>query len=152
MLFDLNGPQEGEWFQFFTSRIDPNTGDTIYDPPASDARARIRSIVPFVEERAAKRQRVFEHVYNPKTRAMERIGFYSDLSPEQAKAEREDMIDYTITGLENFKDSATGKEIACTRENKILLMRNPVFDRFVARCWQLLGASRIAAKEEAEKN
>ncbi len=151
MFFDLDATQ-GEWFPFFESHIDPNSGEVIYDDPVSDAKVQIRRIQPFYEERLTKRQRRFENIYNPKTRGMERVSYYPDLAPDEAKAEREDAYDYIITGIENFKDSKTGSLIACTRENKTKLMRVPVFDRFVGRCWQLLDSSGVKAQEDDEKN
>ena len=87
---------------------------------------------------------------NPKTRQMERIAFYAELSVEDAKAERDDAFDFAITGIENFKDAKTGTIITCTRENKLALMKVPVFDRFFARCQQLLSSSGV--KEQVEKN
>lgn len=152
MFFDLEAGQAGEWFPFFSSHIDPVTGEPIYEDPAGDARAQIRSFAPFFEERVGKRNRDVEHIYNPKTRAMERVSFFKELAPAAIKAEREDAFDYAITGLENFKDSKTGKPITCTRENKIALMKVPVFDRFFARCQQLLANSGVKEKEEAVKN
>jgi hypothetical protein len=151
MFFDLEALQ-GERFQFFGSHLDPNTGNITYDEPAGDAWVTVRGMVPFIEERLAKRKKVIEHIYNPKTRAMERISFYPDLSPEEAKAENDDLWDYVITGLENFRDSKTKEPIACTRENKIALMKVPVFDRFIARCLQMLSESGIKDKEDLPKN
>jgi hypothetical protein len=149
MLFSLDS-SEGEWFPFQNSKIDPLTGDPVFDDPVSDAKVQIRSMTPFFEERIAKRKRQTEHVMNPKTRQMERIAFYAELSIEEAKAERDDAFDFAITGIEGFKDAKTGKLITCTRENKLALMKVPVFDRFFARCQQLLASSGV--KEEMEKN
>ena len=151
MFIDLDSTQ-GEWFQFFGSHIDLNTGEVIYEEPTSDARVQIRSMAPFLEERLTKWKKSIEHVYNPKTRAMERISYYPDQTPEESKGEREDAWDYIITGIENFKDRKTGEEITCTRENKIKLMKNPVFDRFVARCLQIVANTGAKVKEETEKN
>ena len=151
MLFNLEQAQ-GEWFQFFESRVDPNTGDTVYDKPKGDARVQLRSIVPHIESVMEKRKREVERVLNPKTRAMERISYYPELSISEAKKEREDTWDYAIMGLENFKDSGTGKVIDCTRANKIKLMKVPVFDRFVARCLQIISESGVKEKEASEKN
>ena len=148
---DLDSTQ-GEWFPFFSSHIDPGTGEPIYDEPEKDARVQIRSIGPFIEERMAKRKKVFENIFNPKSRGMERMGFYPEPSYEEMRAERDDLWDYAITGIENFKDSKTGDLITCTRENKLKLMKVPVFDRFVARCQQLLASSGVKAKEDEEKN
>jgi len=151
MFLDLDA-SSGEWFNFFSSHIDPVTGEPVYEEPVKDARVQIRSIAPFIEERMAKRKKAFEHVYNPKTRSMERMGFFPDLSPEEQKAERDDLWDYAIVALENFKDAKTGKVITCTRENKLALMKLPVFDRFVARCQQLISSAGVKEKEEAVKN
>lgn len=151
MIVDLEAAQ-GEWFKFFNSHIDPQTGETIFEDPVDNARVQIRSMVPFFEERLAKRKREVERILNPKTRAMERISFYPDLSFEEAQKERDDGIDYAIIGLENFKDSKTGEIITCTRENKLKLMRVPVFDRFLTRCFQLLASSGVKDKEEEIKN
>lgn len=151
MNFDLDATQ-GEWFPFATSEIDLNTGEIIYGESVSDARVQVRSIIPFIEERLSKRKRLIEHVLNPKTRTMERLPYYEDLTFEEARAEREDTWDYCIIGIENFKDSRTGQDIACTRENKIKMMQNPVFDRFIARCLQMIASSGAKAKEESEKN
>jgi hypothetical protein len=147
MLLDLEAQEQGEWFQFFTSHIDEATGEVIYDEPSPDARVKIRSMVPFIEERLASRKRQYEHVLNPKTRSMERISYYPEMTPEENRKDREDTWDYVIQGLEGFADKKTGKEIACTRENKIKLMKLPVFDRFVARCLQLLSSSGVEEQE-----
>jgi hypothetical protein len=143
---------EGEWFRFFGSHIDPNTGETVFEDPVSDARVQIRGIAPFIEERIANRKKTVEHVLNPKTRNMERISYYADLTPDQERQEREDVWDYAIVSFENFRDKKTGTEIECTRENKLKLMKVPVFDRFVGRCLQLLTDSQTKAREEEAKN
>lgn len=142
---------EGEWFQFFGSYVD-NNGEIIYEDPVSDARVQVRNIAPFIEERMTRRKKSVEHIFNPKTRAMERVVFYPELSPDEEKREREDVWDYVITGFENFKNSKTGEIISCTRENKLALMKIPVFDRFISRCLQLLSNSEIKTREESEKN
>lgn len=152
MEFDLDESQEGEWFSFFSSHIDIETGKIVYDDPVSDARVRIRNPKPFIEERLAKRKKSVEHIFNPRTRSMERIVYFQDQTTEEIKLEREDLQDFTITGLENFKDKKTGQVILCTRENKIKLMRNSVFDRFVGRVWQLLDEAALSQKESEQKN
>lgn len=142
---------EGEWFPFQNSKIDQLTGEPVFDDPDTEAKVQIRSMTPFFEERISKRKRQVEHVMNPKTRQMERVVYYADLSVAEAKAERDEAYDYAITGMEGFKDSKTGKIIECTRENKIALMKVPVFDRFFARCQQILASSGIKEREEEEK-
>ena len=150
MFFDFSS--EGEWFKFFGSHIDSNTGEIVFGEPVSDGRVRIRRLAPFLEERLSKWKKSVEHVYNPKTRAMERISYYPDQTTEETRQDREDAWDYAITGIENIRDSETKEEITCTRENKLRLMKHPVFDRFFARCQQLLDNSGIREKEESEKN
>jgi len=127
-----------------------STGEPVFDDPVSDARVQIRSMTPFFEERIAKRKRQTEHVMNPKTRQMERITYYAELSIEEAKAERDDAYDFAITGIEGFKDAKTGQIITCTRANKLALMKVPVFDRFFAKCQQVLASSGV--KEQESKN
>jgi hypothetical protein len=151
MLFDLDS-LAGEYFPFQNSHIDPLTGEPVFDDPVSDAKVQIRSMTPFFEERIAKRKRQTEHVMNPKTRQMERIAFYAELSVDDARAERDDAFDFAITGIEGFKDAKTGKLIDCTRENKLALMKVPVFDRFFARCQQLLSSSGVKEQVAAAEN
>lgn len=151
MFIDLDSTQ-GERFQFFTSTISPDTGNIVYDDPAGDAYVTLRSMQPFFEERLAKRKKGVEHVLNPKTRSMDRVTYHVELGPDEEKAEREDAWDYAIINIEGFRDSKTGRGISCTKENKIKLMKIPVFDRFIARCFQIMASSGIKDKEEKEKN
>jgi hypothetical protein len=151
MFFELQ-TDVGEWFPFFGSHFDPITGDVIYEEAVSDAKVQVRSMAPFFEERIAQRKREVEHIYNPKTRSMERITFFKELSVAESKAERDEAWDYSITGIEGFKDAKTGKVIECTRENKLALMKNPVFDRFIARCQQLIASSGVKEAKDLEKN
>jgi len=152
MYIDLDLQQEGEWFNFFSSRIDEATGEVIYDEPVKDARVKIRSMAPFIEQRVGIRKRQYEHVVNPKTRQMERIAYYPELSIDELKAEREDTWDYIIQDFEGFADKKTGKEIKCTRVNKIKMMKITLFDRFVARCQQILADSGVHLEEQETKN
>lgn len=151
MLINLELDQ-GEWFPYFGSRINTASGDIIYDEPSSDAKVKIRPMGPFIEERVANRKRQVEHVLNPKTRQMERVSYYSEPTAVELKAERDDTWDYVIQDWEGFKDAKTGNEIKCTRTNKIALMKLPVFDRFIARCQQLLAESGVQEAEEQGKN
>ena len=148
MFIDLDATQ-GEWFPFQNSKIDPVSGEPTFDDPVTDAKVQIRSMTPFFEERIAKRKRQTEHILNPKTRVMDRISFYAELSVEEAKAERDDAFDFAITGIEGFKDAKTGKMIDCSRESKLALMKVPVFDRFFARCQQLLSSSGVKEQQAA---
>ena len=149
---NLEQGEEGEWFQFFESDVDFETEKVIYHPPTTEGRVKVRSSTPFFQAQAAKRKRQGEFAYNPKTRQMEKIVSVVEQTPEERMAEREDLWDYCITGIENFKDSKSGKAINCTRENKLKLMKIPVFDRFVARCWELLTNSKAVEDDKLEKN
>ncbi|GAH16387.1 unnamed protein product, partial [marine sediment metagenome] len=76
---------------------------------------------------------------------------YTDQTAEQEAQEREDAFDYAITDFENFFD-AKGKPIKCSKENKIKLMAIPVFDRFIARCFELQQNATKIQTEVTEKN
>lgn len=149
MIIDLE-EKGGEWFSFFKSGL--VDGKVVYEDPEPDAgRVCVRSLVPFFEQHQAKRKRKVEHVLNPKTGAMERIPYFDEPSVEEARKERDDAWDYVITGLENIFDTK-GEPVECTRENKLKLMSIPVFDRFIARCLQLLAESGVKTEEAERKN
>jgi hypothetical protein len=151
MILDIEKGSEGDWFSFFESSVNEK-GEVVYTDPKPDAgRVRIRSIAPFIEERQAQRKRKYEFVLNPATRSMERVGYYEDQTPEQAKKDRDDIWDYAIVDIENFTDGK-GKPILSTRENKSKLMALPVFDRFIGRCLQLIASAGAQAKEDETKN
>jgi hypothetical protein len=152
MLIDFEATDQGSWFQYFVSRFDSAAGKIVYDPPAGDARVKIRSTIPFWEERAAKRKRVAEFALNPTTRAMERISYLKDQTPEELKTEREDAFDYAILEWENFIDRKTKEPIPCTRENKIKASRNIEFSLFLNECLRILAEADGLAKEQEEKN
>ena len=145
MIFDLD-QAEGERFPFFTSTIDPATGAISYDSPG-DAWVELRPMQPFFEERLAKRKKITEHVHNPKTRQLERISYYPELSVDEAKKERDDAWDYAITGFGNFKDKS-GKIIEFNRENKMKMIKSPVFIRFCERCFEVMANSGVSKEEE----
>lgn len=141
----------GDWFEFFESTIDIKTGDITYDEPKSGTgRVCIRDMGPFWRERLRNRKKKGEFVRNPSTRAMERVEYYDQTAEEEAQ-ERENAFDYAITDFENFFD-AKGKPIKCTKENKIKLLAIPVFDRFVARCFELQQNATKIQTEVMEKN
>lgn len=139
---------EGEWFEFFTSYIDQNSGEIVYHDPNPAAKALVRSAAPFIEEQIKKRKRKTEHVYNPKTRGMERVTGFEDPSVDDMMKEADEVYVYSIMDLKGFKDRKAGKVIACNRENKIALRRNEIFRRFFERCQQILNGSA----EAIEKN
>ena len=152
MLIDFDLQNEGEWFYFFDSHIDHKTGEVIYGEPDTKARVKIRPLAKFIEQRMLHRKKQVEHVVNPKTRQMERIEYYPELTPKQIKQEREDTNDWVIQDFEGFKDMKTGKPIKCNRENKNKMMEVPVFDRFVARCLEIQSNTGIDKGEIETKN
>lgn len=151
-VFDLTKDEQGDWFAYFDSHIDPVLGETVYDKPLEGAAEfRIRSMGPFFDERRKKRKKEFKMVLNPSTRQMERVGYYIDLPPEEAEQENQDAWDYAITGMRNAF-SAPGKEIECTRENKLALTEIPAFMRFLFRVFQIISDTGAKAREGIEKN
>jgi len=156
---DVNvGENEGEWFPFQTSRVDSDTGKIVWDDPvlAADntpiASLRVRLVAPFYEERIAKRGRVVEHIYNPKTRAMERVVSFKELTIDELRAERDDAIDYAITGMKGFRDKSTKKPLENIRANKLAMLKNPAIDRFFGYCQERLGQSEVQQKKADAEN
>jgi len=150
MIFNLD-KADGERFPFFTSVVDPATGKITYDDPEGTAWVELRPMQPFFEAQFAKRKRITEHVHNPKTRQLERISYFPDLTPEESRSERDDAWDYAITGFGGFKDTS-GKVIEFTRENKLKMVKNPVFIRFCDRCFEILANSGVTAETEIKNS
>lgn len=151
MIFDLDKLNEGEWFPYFDSKIN-DKGEVVYDDPSPSAgRVRIRDITPLMEKQVANKKRISEFTLNPLTRQMDRVTYFEDQTIDQVRQERDDVWDYAILAWEDFYD-VKGSPIECNRENKLLLMRIPAFDRFMARCLQLLGNTAAKAEKEQEKN
>ena len=151
MLIDLDVTQ-GEWFPFFGSHIDQQTGDVVYDEPADpNVGAEIRSTAPFFEEKMKSLKRGREHVFNPKTRGMDRVTFFKEQTFDEIMGELDEMYDYAITNLKGFKNKRTKILVECTKENKVLLRHNEVFKRYFERCQQLLHGDSIKDKEDEKK-
>jgi len=150
MLLNLN--QEGEKFDFFNSTVNPQTLDVDYDEPVKDGPWMIlKPGQAFWEKKLASRTKKVEHVLNPKTRQMERNTFYPELSPADEKKEREEFWDYCIVDFGGFKDQ-NGKVLKVTKETKVAMVKVPVVERFITRCFQIIGTAEVAAKEAEEKN
>jgi hypothetical protein len=149
---------EGEWFPFQTSHVKQDTGEIVWDDPVMDdegnpvAALCIRPMAPYYEAQISKRGRIVEHVYNPKNRSMERVVSIKELPMEDIKKERDNAIDYAITGIKGFRDKATKKLLDCTRENKIAMLKSPAIDRFFAYCQERLGQSEIKNQEAEAEN
>ena len=149
-VFDIDKEEQGDWFPFFSSTVDPSTGEIVYDKPEKGAAEfRIRSMGPFWEERRKGRKKEHKMVLNPATRAMERVSYYENLPEDEAAKENEDAWDYAITGM-NKAFSAPKVPIECTRESKLKLIRMPVFVRFITRVFMTLNESGVK-QQEAEK-
>ena len=148
-VFSEGGADEyGVWFPYFSSRFDAKLGEIVYDEPLPGAaKFRIRKGVPFYIERQALSKKRSEFVLNTHSKAMERVSFPSDQTPEEIKQERDDFRDYVITGIDGAK-WGDGRQVECTREDKLKLFLNEEFDLFVGRCLKLL--SGLA--ESSEKN
>lgn len=145
-----------EIFPFQESTVD-DQGNVTWDDPVIDpatnepvAKVGIRLMGPFFEERIAARKFIVDHIFNTKTRAMDRDRHPVDLTPEETFRERDDAYDYAITFLSGFKSQ--GIVITCTRENKLALMKNDKFSRFFVKCQAALSNSGIEVKKELEKN
>ena len=153
-VFEFDKEEQGDWFPFFSSHVDPSTGEIVYDKPEKGAAEfRIRSMGLFWEERRKGRKKEYRMVLNPVTRAMERVGYFDDLPEEEAAKENEDAWDYAITGIKNaFTDLKKKVPIECTRENKLKLIRMPVFVRFITRVFMMLNEAGVKQREAAEKN
>lgn len=148
--FDLDAA-EGTWFKFFNSRV-KDDGTVEYDDPVSTSgRFCLRPIAPFIEEFYAKRKTEHEFVVNPKTRSMERVPYTKDMSPDERKEYQAALWDYVIVGFENIVDGK-GKEIPCTKENKVKLMAIPALDRFVAKCLKTIAENAVKQSEILTEN
>jgi len=142
---DTESLDEGEWFYYQNSHLARDTNEWVFEEPSKHARVRIRRIQPFLQERMFVRKKETEHVLNRKTRAMERISYFKELTAEEMQKENDDTWDYAITGIENFKDKKTGKNFECTRESKLKLIKVPAFDRFIGKCLRILEGEEAAA-------
>lgn len=149
--FDIE-ETDGDWFDFFESKVDLNTGDVTYDDPIpGTGKVCFRPSRPLMMERIAKRKKESEFVLNPKTRSMERVEFYKSISFKESKKEQDDMTDYVIVDWKDLFDSKKNL-IECTRENKLKLVKVPVFDRFMAKCMEIQMNADLKQVEKEEKN
>lgn len=151
MFIDLL-TNEGEWFPFRMSEIDPNNGDIVWSDPIEGNEVKIRSMKPFFEERISKREKVTIWKVHPKSRAYEPHITFKELSVEEVKAERNDAYDFAITGLKGFKNKTTREPYPCTREVKLGLMELDFFDRFFADCQQKIDSCRVEMEKAESVN
>ena len=151
-VFECDKDSQGDWFSFFNSKYDQETGEIVYDDPEEGAAEfRIRLMGPFWEERLKGRKREHKYVPNPRTRAMERVSFYPDLDPDTEAQGNDDAWEYAITGFKNAF-SAPGVEMEYNRENILRLVDIPVFARFMSKVFLILDGAGIKQAEGKEEN
>lgn len=152
MKFDLSQSSAGEWFQFFGSELRPDGEIKYLEPEKGAGKVCLRIADPETLEiiQSETKKKAVEHVFNPKTRQMERLAYYEQ-TPEQEKKEREMIWDFAIKAWEGILDTS-GQPIPCTLENKMKLMNNPQFARFVGRCLQLISGATEEAQKAKAKN
>lgn len=151
MILDISTAEDGRWFTFFYSRLDPNTLEPVYDDPIENGpRMKIRNPTPLWRERNEKKKKRKEYVLNPKTRGMDVVESDVELTAAQKKAENEEFVDYVIQESEQF--TLNGKEIKGTLQEKVKMMENPLISMFVQRCIQILQESGVQEAEAQPKN
>jgi hypothetical protein len=153
MRFDLSGETQGVWFKFFESEISEGGEMTYLDPKEGAGEVCIRAmdadVMKGIKSKTSKT--VEKIVLNTKSKAMERIQ-YEDQTPEQREEESNAVWDYVIQDWRGILDK-NGDEIACTSENKKLIMRKSLqFVWFAARCLHLVTRTNVDKVEGAEKN
>lgn len=149
--FDLESGSKGDWFRFFESKVEE--GKTIYLEPEKDAGrvcVRVADAETLEKIQAETRTKKAEFVKDKDTRQLVRVS-YIDQTPAQEKKEREMIWDHAIVDWENIIDSK-GNQIPCTLENKMKLMSNPMFARFIGRCFELITGNAEELKVASEKN
>jgi hypothetical protein len=149
--FDLESGSKGDWFRFFESKVEE--GKTIYSEPEADAGrvcVRVADAETLEKIQAETRTRKSENIWNKDTRQYHHTTYY-DQTPTQEKKEREMIWDHAIVDWENIIDSK-GNQISCTLENKMKLMSNPMFARFIGRCFELITGNADDLKAASEKN
>lgn len=135
MFIDLDN--QGQWYQF---------GED------SDASVCLRlcslDVLSDIDKKTAVEK--VEYRINDKTRQMERIVYSHTKDPN---LRNELYWDYIIVDFKGFKNKSSGEEIACTKENKILLMgRSPQFARFVVDKIEEMSNAANVRDEEIRKN
>lgn len=129
-VFDLE-PQQGSWF-------DMDGG----------GRVQLKALTPY-DWKAIRRQsekQVSE--YQKLDGKWERF----EVTHKDDDLQNELFWDKLIVAWENLKDGK-GAEIACTPENKtLLMMTQPKFSKFVSGCVDALSATETARVEALEKN
>lgn len=155
ILFDLDAPI-GEWFPFQTSSVNDDH-EPVFDEPMADIETgpagcfRQPDFEFFEKLHKKTRKRVVEHPHNAKTRQLDRVVSFDPINDKAERTEREELWDYCIVAWKNIKDK-TGKEIPCTKANKIALMKNPMFARWFNKCLKDCAASAGIVRKEEDEN
>jgi hypothetical protein len=142
---------DGTWFPYQDSVLDPDGEPVFDDPKPGAAKFLVRSIDKYVEGQMARRKRVKEYQLNPKTRAMEVVAHIADPTPEEREETERGLIDYAIVDWADVLD-AQGKQVECNLDNKMRLARIPAVDRFLARCFRLIGESAVTHEDALTEN
>jgi hypothetical protein len=150
---DLDDSEEGVKFLFFTSWIDPATGETHFNEPESDAYAIIRPMTPYFEAADKGRKKVSQLVHDPKTRSMKMSEpQYPPLSKAEEDRRIEDAWDYAIMEIGGFRNKRTGEMYPSDRETKLKMIKKPIIITWLNRCFELMGNAGIEVKKAAEGN
>ena len=146
----------GEWFPFQMSTVNDDF-EPVFAPPQSDIEngpavcVRQADSTFFEKLQKKTRQRKVDHVLNKKTRQMDRVVSFEPIDEAAAQEESDALWDYCIVGIRKFKDKNTGEELRGTKEDKVGLMKNQLFARFVNKCLKDLAASSgVVLKAETE--
>lgn len=152
--FDLDGGSKGAWFPFvgskITDQLDEKGNPVIeYFEPEKDAgRVQVSLLdAEILDEIYSKtRKPRIDFVKNPDSRKMERVDSFT----QTAKQKREEFDLTWDAAIKDWKGilDKSGKEIPCTYENKLKMMKIPVFARFITKCLDDLNKE----KENSEKN
>lgn len=147
-FFDVGKAEQGDWFSYFESHFDMDNGEIVYDEPKEGAvEFCIRSMQPYWEEVNKGRKKESKMVRNPVEKRMERITYYPDLPPEEETKLAEDAWDYAISGARKGDDP-----IEMSKQDKLDLVKIPMFLRYAQRVFQILSGEVASKKEEEGKN
>jgi len=157
--FNVNKKSEGVWFPYFGSietdkkdkKGEPVIEYLIPEPNAGRVKIRVASAHVLDSIREKTTTRIREHAYNEHTKKMELVGGIEPQTYQQLRESAEMFWDHVIEDYEDLLDEA-GNPIAVTFENKMMLIEDKEFARFVNRCIELHKLSEEERKKEIEKN
>ena len=157
--FNVNKKTEGVWFKYFGS-IETDKKDAKGEPvieylkPEPDAgrvKIRIASAQVLDDIRDKTTTRAKECAYNEHTKKMELVNGFEPQTYQQIRKSAEMFWDHVIEDYEGLPDDQ-GNLIALTLENKLMLVEDKEFVRFVNRCIELYKLSEEERTKEIEKN